>query len=77
MNILLYTPKVFKHRIRNYAVYVAARACLCAQTCNMGIHSEWPKLWAGEGPEFKVDAAPVQTVFIDGQIMLMKSKASC
>jgi hypothetical protein len=43
----------------------------------MGIHSEWPKLWAGEGPEFKVDAAPVQTVFIDGQIMLMKSKASC
>ena len=43
----------------------------------MGIHSEWPKVWAGEGSKFKVHAAPVQTVFIDGQIMLMKSQARC
>tara|TARA_Y100000389_G_scaffold132857_1_gene130323 strand:+ start:6038 stop:6256 length:219 start_codon:yes stop_codon:yes gene_type:complete len=43
----------------------------------MGIHSEWPRVWCGEGEgaEFKVDAVPVQTVFIDGQIMLMKSQA--
>jgi hypothetical protein len=49
----------------------------CSYPCGMGIHSEWAKVWNGEGSEFKVDAAPVQTVFIDGQIMLMKSQARC
>ena len=41
----------------------------------MGIHSDWPKLWNLEGSQFKVQKAPVDTVFIDGQIMLMKSQA--
>ena len=41
----------------------------------MGIHGDWPRVWSGEGAEFRVDQARVQTVFIDGQIMLMKSQA--
>ena len=39
----------------------------------MGIDSQWPPLWAEEDPNYKADARDVETVFVDGQIMLMKS----
>ena len=40
----------------------------------MGIDSQWPPLWAEEDPHYKADARGVETVFVDGQIMLMKSR---
>lgn len=40
----------------------------------MGINSDWSRIWAGEGREYVCDNVDAETVFIDGQIMLMQSQ---
>lgn len=40
----------------------------------MGIDSLWPRILKAEGDEFIVDNVDVNTVFVDAQVMLMKSK---
>ncbi len=39
----------------------------------MGIDSLWPRILKTEGDEFVVKKAPVETCFVDGQVMLMRS----
>ena len=39
----------------------------------MGIHGDWGKIWKAEGTEFIDNKAHAGTVFVDGQILLMKS----
>ena len=40
---------------------------------NMGIHNQWPREWREEGGEFIVENVKCKTIFIDAQILLMKS----
>lgn len=40
----------------------------------MGINSDWSRIWASEGREYVTDKVDAETVFIDGQIMLMQSQ---
>jgi len=39
----------------------------------MGINAEWPKVWKSEGCEYVIDNIKCRTIFIDAQILLMKS----
>ena len=39
----------------------------------MGINNQWPREWKEEGDEFVVENIKCKTVFIDAQILLMKS----
>jgi len=39
----------------------------------MGIHADWAKIWKAEGSEYVESDKGVKTVFVDGQILLMKS----
>jgi len=39
----------------------------------MGIHNQWPREWREEGGEFIVENVKCKTIFIDAQILLMKS----
>lgn len=40
----------------------------------MGINSDWSRIWASEGREYVTENVDAETVFIDGQIMLMQSQ---
>ena len=42
----------------------------------MGINAEWARIWKGEGAEYVRDSVQVDTVFLDGQIMLMQSQVA-
>lgn len=42
----------------------------------MGINSDWPKIWREEGEEYVTASAATDTVFLDGQIMLMQSQVA-
>lgn len=39
----------------------------------MGIDGSWPRIWKAEGAEYVENDKGVSTVFVDGQILLMKS----
>lgn len=42
----------------------------------MGINGDWARIWREEGNEYVRDSVNVDTVFMDGQIMLMQSQVS-
>lgn len=42
----------------------------------MGINHEWPRIWKAEGDSYIEKSPRVRTIFIDGQIMLMKAQVA-